>query len=291
MMGHKIIAVRPNGRLANQMFQVMLAFELKRIVRDARVMGFSLPEWGLTSEPVTQSTLRGNALLLPRHRFNFHQAAKALAGGSVNSVVIEGWGMRLEYFGPPSRYQRLFQTDIAPQPLSDKQLLINIRAEDILTGWHPRYYPLAFSFYEEIINSTGLEPVFMGQIGSDSYSLALKERFRGARFLDPGPSISDFQTIRHAQHVVLSISSFSWLASWLSETAINIHLPVAGLFDPRAGETDLLPRADSRYHFYAVDFPDIQQRQSIDFDAWVKHADSNRLLHVDEINRMYQQTP
>ncbi|OOZ40116.1 hypothetical protein [Solemya elarraichensis gill symbiont] len=288
-MSNKIIAVRSDGRLANQMFQAMLAFELKNIVKEAQIMGLSLPEWGLTSQPLTQRTLRGSALLLPRHRFNFHQAAKALAERVVNSIVIEGWGMRLEYFGPPSRYQQLFRTNIAPQRLSDKQLLINIRAEDIVSGWHPSYFPLAFSFYEKIIDSTGLEPVFMGQIGSDSYSLALKERFRGARFLAPRTAISDFQTIRHSQHVVLSISSFSWLASWLSETAINIHVPVAGLFDPRNGETDLLPVTDSRYHFYAVDFPDMQQRQSLDYDAWAEHADSNRLLSADEINKMYRQ--
>ncbi|OOZ13384.1 hypothetical protein BOW35_10655 [Solemya velum gill symbiont] len=290
-MSKKIIAIRSDGRLANQMFQLMLAFELKQLVPEAQIMGFALPEWGLASQPLKPRTIQGNALLLPRHRFDFHQAAKALAEGLVNSIVIEGWGMRLEYFGSPSRYQQLFQTNTDFQPLSDKQLLINIRGEDILTGWHPSYYPLAYPFYEQIIDSTGLEPVFMGQIGPDNYSLALKKRFRGARFLRQGSAISDFQTIRHSKHVVLGISSFSWLASWLSETAINIHLPVAGLFDPRSGETDMLPVTDSRYHFYAVDFPDMQQRQSLDLETWANSADSNRLLAVDEINRMHQLTP
>ena len=46
-----------------------------------------------------------------------------------------------------------------------------------------------------------------------------------------------------------SVSTFSWLAAWLSE-ARRIVLPVSGLFHPvQSPDIDLLPLADPRYSF------------------------------------------
>ena len=49
---------------------------------------------------------------------------------------------------------------------------------------------------------------------------------------------------------MLSVSTFAWLAAWLSK-AVQIHLPVCGLFNPmQVPDVDLLPITDPRYTFH-----------------------------------------
>lgn len=261
--------------MANQMFQLMLAVALSRKLGGAPVLGYSLPDWGLMGPKAPRlSLLPDEMFLISRHKFDLKSLLFLLEKKILNGVVIEGWGMRLEYYESPQAYRKLFQSMQEVPALSDKELLINVRAGDILSGWHPEYFPMAFSYYEKVIAVTGLSPVFMGQIGDDSYSVALKNRFRGARFLPQLSPIADFQTIRNAHHIALSLSSFSWLASWLSETAKTIHLPVAGLFQPKPSGTNLLPLSDPRYRYYQVPFPVYAERNGLNLVTWAESSES-----------------
>jgi len=62
--------------------------------------------------------------------------------------------------------------------------------------------------------------------------------------------LADFERLRSARHVVTSVSSFAWLATWLSD-AQTIHVPVLGLLNPaQRPDVDLLPLDDPRYRFY-----------------------------------------
>lgn len=270
--------------MGNQMFQVMLAAELMRRVGGATVSGYDLPDWGLKARPGDK--IVEPALVLRRHVFDLDETARRLASGAIATVVIEGWGMRLDYFGGPERYRKLFRSSVISPQLSDKDLLINIRAEDIADGRHPKYYPLPFSFYEKVVDLTGLRPVFMGQVGPGQYTDALRKRFSGAEFLPSSSPIRDFQTIRSAKHVVLGVSSFSWLAAWLSETTESIHLPIAGLFDPRNGETMLLPVEDCRYKFYDIDFPGMEQRKSIELVSWAEQSSHVEARSVENVTQL-----
>lgn len=238
----------------------------KRRVSTASITGLQLPEWGLVSAPAinTKPTLR-----LTGHRLNLDGAGWLLATGVIDSLTVACWGQRLDHFGPAHRYRQLFKPRATGTTLGERELLINIRAEDILTGWHSKYYPQPFSFYQQVIDSSGLAPVFMGQLDDSAYVQALKQHFPTARFLPLASSFEDFETIRAAKHIVLSISPFSWLAAWLSESAETIHMPVAGLFNPQLSDTLLLPYGDSRYRFYHVDFPDMSARKTLSVLAWV----------------------
>jgi hypothetical protein len=65
--------------------------------------------------------------------------------------------------------------------------------------------------------------------------------------------LSDFQTVRRAKNIVVCISTFVWLAAWLSN-AKRIVLPVYGLYNPlQFPNHDLLPLGDDRYTYY--EFP------------------------------------
>ena len=109
---------------------------------------------------------------------------------------------------------------------------------------------------------------FPGLACPSPYTDALRRRYRDARFLPVSSPAADFQTLRCARRLVLSISSFAWLAAWLSESATAIHLPVAGLFDPRRGRQNLLPLGDPRYRFWDVEFPAPAQRVGLDLVEW-----------------------
>jgi hypothetical protein len=151
---------------------------------------------------------------------------------------------------------------------------------------------MSFLFYEKIIDESGLEPVFMGQLEQGDYIDALRLAFKGATFLPQSiEPMQDFQTIRGAEHIVCSISSFSWLASWLSEAAQTIHLPIAGLFNPANRETMLLPINDPRYSFYKVPFPEEEERKTINIVEWAsKKADVTRLSIPDLGNLILKYT-
>lgn len=281
-MDKPIIVVRPKGRMANQMFQLMLAIELSQKLGGAPIFGYSLPEWGIMGPKLPVLSLPDEVFLISRHRFNLRNLLLLLDNKVVNGVVIEGWGMRLEHFGAPQKYQKLFRSNQETPSLSEHELLINVRAEDILSGWHSEYFPMAFSYFEKVISVTGLSPVFMGQIGEDPYSLALKNRFKGARFLTQASPLVDFQTIRAAHNIALSISSFSWLAAWLSENAKTIHMPLAGLFEPKTTGTNLIPLSDSRYRYYKVPFPLPSEREKINLVKWAEEGEPTCELFLKE---------
>lgn len=265
------LIVRPRGRIGNLMFQWMLAIRInERLGGAATIHGIEIPEWAITSLPVGEPPRR--ALRLTGHLFDLDEVAYCLRSGICDAVIIEGWGQRLEYFPDPAPIRRLFRSGEPPHAIGDHELLINIRAEDIETGNAPGYYPLPFAFYEAVLDTEGLAPVFLGQLQPSPYTDALRARFPGARFLPVTSALKDFQTIRNAANVVLSISSFAWLAGWLSESARAVHLPVAGLFDPRRGRQNLLALDGPRWRYWDVEFPSMEQRQGLRAESWASGA-------------------
>jgi hypothetical protein len=66
--------------------------------------------------------------------------------------------------------------------------------------------------------------------------------------------MQDFDMIRQARHVLVSVSTFSWLAAWLGD-AETIHLPLTGFFNPaHMRHINLAPVDDRRYRFYLFPF-------------------------------------
>jgi hypothetical protein len=62
--------------------------------------------------------------------------------------------------------------------------------------------------------------------------------------------MGDFDMIRQASNIAVGVSTFVWLAAWLSH-ADNIFMTVSGLLNPmQAIRNDLLPLGDARYHFW-----------------------------------------
>lgn len=132
----------------------------------------------------------------------------------------------------------------------EEDLVIHIRGGDILAGISDMYCLLPPEFYEYLINQTQKRPIFYGQLDQSPYLDEIKNRFPNAIYINSQGAEKDFDFIRKAKHIVLCLSTFSWMAAWLS-SAQNIYMPVAGLFNPAHHfYGNLLPTKDPRYHFF-----------------------------------------
>jgi len=252
-MAQRIIRIVPYGRMANQMFQLMVAERLRLAIKDAKVVGHSLPEWNLLSGPLPKEhslslSVRSNVMPI-KQIVDFANSVDVL------DIKITGVNLRYAFFGALLDTFRLLFRDPNEerrnQGGSADDIVISVRLGDVLTNAHPNYFPLPLSWYDDLVRITGLAPIFVGEFGEDYYSDALRRRFPRARFIGSADPMADFAFIRNSVHIVPSVGTFSWLASWLSETAKTIYLPVAGLINQGARpDVDLLPLDDGRYRFF-----------------------------------------
>ena len=234
------------GNVGNRMIQYMAALSLAARVPGAQLVQIHLPEWGIQIPPHTGEVARN--LVLENPALPLDRLADALRSGALDRVDIRTYAQRVANFLPPDAYRGVFRTP-SLRGAGPGELLFNIRQGDILDAHHPDYVLIPLDFYASLVDSTGLSPVFIGQLDDSPYMAALRKRFRTARYVPSQGAVADFAYIRASHHIVPAISTFSWLAAWLSE-AETVHLPVLGLFNPaQSPSTDLLPLEDARYRF------------------------------------------
>ena len=94
--------------------------------------------------------------------------------------------------------------------------------------------------------------MFIGQTDPNPYMDRIAAQFPGAIIREPQDNpLVDFETIRQSRNVVIGVSTYAWLAAWLSRSADQVFLTVNGLFNPmQKSEVDLLPFGDARYRFF-----------------------------------------
>jgi hypothetical protein len=223
------------------------------------VTGVHLPEWGLPEwgweSPVQDhaGALEGIAVIEKYEQFDLRLLSDRLNSGEYEEVLILDFLQDLRFYHGPGHYRSLFQPrerDTVDLPtFSDQELVINIRGGEILAGID--HYPIVpVAFYQDIVEKTGLRPVLMGQLDQSPYLDRLLLAFPDARTIPSQGPMRDFQMVRSATHIVPSVSTFSWLASWLSN-ARTIHLPLLGFFNPgHIRQVNLLPLDEIRWRFY-----------------------------------------
>lgn len=250
-----IVHVASRGRMANQMMQFMAAHALASRVPGCRISGVDLPNWGI-SHPVVprpdgmadQRVIRVGPLDM---RVDIASLSARLRSGEITRVEIDSYAQHLHNFLPAQAYGEIFSPPVADvEGFGPDQLVINIRGGEILQAPHPDYTLIPLEFYQALTVETGLRPVFMGQIGANPYVERLRRAFPDAPFLPSRGPVRDFEIIRRSRNIVVSVSTFSWLAAWLSD-ADQIFLPMTGFYNPaQFPEIDLLPLHDPRYRFY-----------------------------------------
>jgi hypothetical protein len=245
----KVIRISPMGNLGNRMIQFMVAKALAARVPGAVLAQIPLPEWGIDVAPWPHHLPRTEIVTEPA--VDLAGLAAALNEGRLDCVDIRTYGQRIENFLPADAYRGVFSVpggDAAGA--GAHELLCNIRQGDILRAHHPDYVLVPIDFYAELIETTGLAPVFMGQLEETPYTAALRARFPGARFVPSRGPVADFDYIRNSRNIVMAVSTFSWLAAWLSQ-AERIFMPVLGVLHPlQSRSVNLLPFDDARFDFY-----------------------------------------
>lgn len=244
-----VIHVSTMGALANQMIQYLIAVALAEHAGNCRFSNVDLPIWAI-HHPWIDAGDEARTAVVTTPDVPLAALAQALTVGRIDRVDIRTYGQRMANLPAVEAARAVFRYEgPAYAGAGEGELLCSIRQGEVLDARHPDYVLIPPDFYAELAAVTGKRPVFMGQLEDTPYLLALRARFPEARFLPSRGPAADFERIRRSRHIVPSISTFAWLAAWLSE-AETIHLPVLGLFNPRQSKaTDLLPLADPRYRF------------------------------------------
>jgi hypothetical protein len=250
----RVIVMRHRGNVANKMFQYMGALTLASRIKDCTIVNVSIPEWGIEIPDDTQHELFFDNVDMwtwdPFRPQLEDLCAMANRSQSIRIMMADHL-QRMEFLRPPQFYENTFpKGDVLSHDITEKDLLINIRTGDIIDGIPQHYTLLPIYFYDDIVGRTGLNPVFVGQLDDSEYVRQLRQRFSGARFIESRGPRADFDLIRSAKHIVVAVSTFSWLAAWLSR-AETIILPLSGFYNPaHHRELDLLPVDDIRYRFF-----------------------------------------
>lgn len=280
----KVIRYRLGGYLGNRMFEVMLAHGLARRIPGMVATGDALPEWRIAPPhrvPPPRHVKVGG------HRVDVARLAYLVGAGLVDGIETDALGCPMELLDLEPALA-LYPAAMSPgEGYGPEALVINIRAAEILGPRHKDYRPLPITFYALLVAETGLRPVLLGQLGDDSYCAALRARFPGAVFVPSRGPMADFGVLRVSRHLWVAISTFSWLAAWLSG-AETIHLPVAGMFHPgQRPHVDLLPVADPRYRFHLFGVHRWAGTPEV-LDAAVGAAEAGRAIPAEEALRLGQ---
>jgi hypothetical protein len=237
------------GSFANRMIEYMIALKFRSLVPDCVVSNVALPDWNIFHQPIDAAGLTVTAR--QPHHLPLHALSSSMKDGSCQRVEYSGFGQRLENFLQPDDYRDVFVCPFREAlGFGDDVLLCPIRAGDVADGSAPDYPLIPPRFYLDLVAQTGLKPVFMGQTERNAYTERLRRQFPDASFLDSRGPMRDFETIRQSKNIAVGVSTFVWLAAWLSH-ARSIHLAVNGLFNPmQRPAVDLLPFNDRRYHFH-----------------------------------------
>ncbi|HVY18279.1 MAG TPA: discoidin domain-containing protein [Rhodopila sp.] len=246
-----LIRIVPRGNLGNRMLQYMAALRLRQLVPGSVIEQVALPEWTL-NVPASART-KGLLLVDTARKFDLAILSERMRQGDIGGVVLQDYLQDVRFYDGPAAYRSVFRpdaTDLTDLPTFQAgELVINVRGGEILQGIY--HYPLVpIPFYQDIVRQTGLSPVIMGQLDDGPFCTELRRTFPNARFIPSQGAIRDFHMIRSARHVIPSVSTFSWLASWLSD-AVTIHQPLLGFYNPcHEPEINLVATGDPRWKFY-----------------------------------------
>lgn len=268
------IKITPYGNVGNQLFQYMLALAIKfRTNVPVQISGLDIPSFAIKNTKVSDQAF---SMDIKSHVLPLESIVTLVKNVQNIDINLKCLSTRMSYYSQhlPEYRRYLKPKNSTKIGFDDTYLVINVRGAEISTGVHKNYLPVPICFYEEIINKTKLTPVFVGQLGDDNYSNCLRNKFPQALFPKFDSWEDDFNVIRTSVNIIPAVSTFSWLACWLSETAKNIYFPIMGLYHPLARpDIDMLPLEDDRYNFYLSDLL-----------AWGKPEETINSLINDQIS-------
>jgi hypothetical protein len=249
-IANPIFHLEPKERLGDQMIEYMVALKFVDMVPECRISNITMPAWGIhhpligCPDPTVGQAARDQPIGLSG-------LASQMRAGQIQQVVWSGLVQRVEDFLPAERYQSVFRSPFAlPMGYGSEYLVCPIDTE--IEGAALDHPLTPVEFYRELVDMTGLTPVFIGETHPNMYMDRIRSAFKHAIFPElQSDLLIKFETIRQSKNVVVGVSTFVWLAAWLSTTAENIFMTVSGLLNPmQTSQVDLLPFGDARFKFF-----------------------------------------
>jgi len=215
-----MVEVRYIGQLGNNLFQYCLG----RII--AEKLGFKLKADPINGFPSTGKNIDGhNWSSYPTQILEGHQVdlQAVLEDRTKRKIILKGFFQRYEYYRDYKSAIRndWLLTDInIPDQIDPNDVVIHVRRGDYLN----HRYALPLSYYESALKKIKYNKVF---IVTDDPGDPFIARFKPHNaIIHKGSMLEDFKFIMLFKKIILSESSFSWWAAFLSG-AEEICSPVA----------------------------------------------------------------
>lgn len=265
------------GNIGNKMLQYMVCWKLHKIIPNSCISDICIEEFNIKSHPSNIKDPNKTIFFDDKNDLDFVSIAKYAEKFSDLKISMQGFFQKISLYPSLEECRNLFFSDIIVEDrFDDDELVINIRCGEIASGQVSWYPILPVAFYEHIISITGLRPVFVGQLDNKIYMEKIINAFPDARYIPSKGALYDFQLVRSAKNIAISVSTFSWLAAWLSN-AKNIFYPLAGFLNPalqKAYEqvelfTDFAATEDERFRFFQMPFFHNEEISSL-----IRHHDS-----------------
>lgn len=257
------------GNLGNKMLQYLAALSLQERLPCFSLSNIQIGEWRIDIPRLPQRPRRRLRYVSKKSvALDFDDIVDRVSRRGVDRIELEIYSSHMANLPPVERARALFPPLPEVHGYGPDILLINVRASEILQAVHPEYTVLPATFYRNVVARSGLRPVFLGQLGEDSqYLRSLRAAFPDAEFVPSRGALHDFSVIAKSRHIVMAVSTFSWLAGWLSQ-AEHIVMPLSGFMNPlQYPHVDLMPRGDARFTYYL--FP--ENRAVIDAQIEAAH--------------------
>lgn len=252
------IHIHPMGNTANRALQYLVANKMKETTPDINIENVYLPEWGIDTRCERKSVSRSCSLGWNRYWIDVNGFADCLKRRVISTLFLDAFCFNIDHL-PKRETSREILRNLAVgneviKGFGLDEIVFNIRGGEVLEKVQKDYIVLPKEYYQLIINKSGLKPVFFGQIGDNPYSQYLKDAFPDARFVEGKGAIHDFEVIRKSANIGVAVSTFSWLAAWLSH-AQRIYLPIAGMYNPNQMKLqNFLPIGENCYQFVAMPY-------------------------------------
>lgn len=256
-----IISILPQGNFGNRIIEFLPAIAVAEHLEESVEFNVDIPEFGYNFDRKLHEDLKGDIdrslIIIDKDMTSIFEIVDKIHTKNISNLIFEGFFQRVEIFADRLCYLKFFPAKMIDKNFfGDNELVINIRAGELRSGvdWYPLVPP---KFYKQLIQHTGLKPVLLGQLDSCQYLDEILENLPDARLIPSDGAFNDFNRLRHAQNICISVSTFSWLAAWLSDAA-QIHYPILGFLHPATfrpgrhglGGINLIPLDDDRYIFH-----------------------------------------
>ena len=219
-----MISVRYKGRLGNNLFQ----YSLGRIL--ATLKGYHLHAKPIDGFPETNRVIAGRRVTTDvltlggqghQHRIDLEGAIKHSGG-----IYLDGYFQVYEYYRRFARRIRdvWLKVDDPFEPQDARDAVIHIRRGDY-TDRPTREVPAAY--YHTAIQQLAARRIYIVSDGNFSQDSYFRQFDQYHPRMAAGNAWNDFRLIMSFSKIVISPSSFSWWAAFLSQ-AKDILMPSAG---------------------------------------------------------------